>query len=468
MPRWLLLLRPYSFLAFHSGTALLNATKACDNCRLKRVRCQLGSVDEPQDPPCARCRRENKQCYFSSTRNKRTKIDGGHTLTNRNSSEPSRYEYQIPQNDSDMRNNHESVQFVYSPRSGGGPASNSDPDLGTASPDGQQTVSTLLDRQAYTTNDALGLLHDAAHHGRSSVTTEDLACSVAESGSRIASASAYSSPAKSKSERDRRVIDIALKTWNNLVFVHDGLITAEEALSYVDWFYNYLVPLSPVPSARFQDHSQHMNLLEEEPILAVTILTVASRYMKLSGPGSITRGYVVHDRLWNYLRSMISRVFWSEEAFTSMDSVPHSEAPSTTPSSVLRTMGTCEALLLLLEWYPRTLHFPPIDNDTNSIIVRDGTTHHITSQGRYGRMRSGVDWLRRSDRMCWSLLGLAQSLATELGMFDKQGITTEDYDYRSQDDMQRVHRIRRLIWVFSVQTSGRLGATSSELSRSHI
>jgi hypothetical protein len=168
--------------------------------------------------------------------------------------------------------------------------------------------------------------------------------------------------------------------------------------------------------------------------------------MKLSGPSSISRGYVIHDRLWNYLQAMISRVFWSEDAFMGVDPIPHSDAPSsgspTTPRIVLRTTGTCEAILLVLEWYPRSLQFPPIDNDTNSIIVRDGPASHITSQGRYGRMRSGVDWLGRSDRMCWSLLELGQSLATELGMFDKETTTTDGHDCGLQDDVQRAHRIK--------------------------
>ena len=35
------------------------------------MRCDLGPVDEPHDPPCVRCRREAKECYFSATRRKR-------------------------------------------------------------------------------------------------------------------------------------------------------------------------------------------------------------------------------------------------------------------------------------------------------------------------------------------------------------------------------------------------------------
>jgi hypothetical protein len=36
----------------------------------------LGSVDNPHDPPCVRCRRESKECFFSATRRKRKADDG--------------------------------------------------------------------------------------------------------------------------------------------------------------------------------------------------------------------------------------------------------------------------------------------------------------------------------------------------------------------------------------------------------
>jgi hypothetical protein len=45
--------------------------QACIPCRRRKVRCDLGSVDNPRDPPCVRCRRESKECFFSATRRKR-------------------------------------------------------------------------------------------------------------------------------------------------------------------------------------------------------------------------------------------------------------------------------------------------------------------------------------------------------------------------------------------------------------
>lgn len=49
--------------------------QACIPCRRRKVRCDLGSVDNPHDPPCVRCRRESKECYFSATRRKRKAED---------------------------------------------------------------------------------------------------------------------------------------------------------------------------------------------------------------------------------------------------------------------------------------------------------------------------------------------------------------------------------------------------------
>ena len=41
------------------------------------MRCDLGPVDDPREPPCVRCRRESKECYFSATRRKRKADEEG-------------------------------------------------------------------------------------------------------------------------------------------------------------------------------------------------------------------------------------------------------------------------------------------------------------------------------------------------------------------------------------------------------
>lgn len=44
--------------------------QACLNCRTRKVKCDLGPVDNPHDPPCVRCKRERKECIFTES-NKR-------------------------------------------------------------------------------------------------------------------------------------------------------------------------------------------------------------------------------------------------------------------------------------------------------------------------------------------------------------------------------------------------------------
>ena len=80
-------------------------------------------------------------------------------------------------------------------------------------------------------------------------------------------------------------------------------------------YYEYLSPLTPINPPDLRLVSTHANMIDEEPILTVTILTIASRYTNLEGPGGKTRSLMVHGRLWNYLRDMITRMFWGQEQF---------------------------------------------------------------------------------------------------------------------------------------------------------
>ena len=127
--------------------------------------------------------------------------------------------------------------------------------------------------------------------------------------------------------------------------------------------------------------------------------------------------------------------------------------------SIFRSQRTWEALLLLMEWHPRALHFPSWNEDTTSIIAKDtGITHpSMRDAGRCGRLRYGIDCLASSDRMCWSLLGTALSVAVELDVFDEydspmiikpdnaRGVVQDP----SQD--QRAYRIRQLICAYPIQ-----------------
>ncbi|KAJ1037666.1 hypothetical protein NDA11_003791 [Ustilago hordei] len=62
--------------------------KACDGCRTKKVKCELGDLAAPSEPPCARCKREMRPCLFTmstrgrgpKTRSSRSQAFGAHHL----------------------------------------------------------------------------------------------------------------------------------------------------------------------------------------------------------------------------------------------------------------------------------------------------------------------------------------------------------------------------------------------------
>jgi hypothetical protein len=265
----------------------------------------------------------------------------------------------------------------------------------------------------------------------------------------------------------------ALRAWSSLRFVRGGLFTAEEALDMVDYFYNFQSAFSPVVPECFRDHSQHATLIEQEPILTITILMIGSRYRKWTGPAAVARSYIVHDRVWRCLQRMISRLFWSEDFFVgefpSLRDPFLGSARAPQPayadswSHGFRTLGTCEALLLLLDWHPRALHFPPPDEDTSSIVISEPKRPRKTpSVTGYDGPGSGHDWLARSDRLCHSMLSTVLMLATEMGIFCENYLFRQDDRVRHDHsevirDQERCHRIRSLIWVYATQQPGQPG-----------
>ncbi|KAJ5120347.1 uncharacterized protein N7515_009735 [Penicillium bovifimosum] len=537
--------------------------QACDPCRKRKVKCDLGSVDNPRPPPCVRCRRESKRCEFSATRRKRKTSDiagdeaeaaailhrdkrmmVGEVAKNKSpveveappfASDPSQFDpesVRVKQRWSEApsatpaprytpsapisRAPPYSVERTVPPSYGGPPMMN-------------RTAVELLSPAITNTHEALHLLSEAA--GR----TEDLNRQSLEN--RFAakqSVSSYNSgpsplaqgnsprsmggsfvrtprsgvsmggstyfPAGVSGSVDPQSADAvpqrespvnntphdpgyldAIRAWSRLRFVRAGWLTVEEGMDYVAYYYENLAPMSPVVIPDFSLPSTHRTLLTDEPVLAVTILTIASRHLKPKGDGANTRAFYIHDRLWAYLRGMIERLFWGQEKFdpgTSGIGRPRSldlSSPSTSGKGgvkgQLRSLGTVEAMLLLTEWHPRNLHFPPGD-DENSLLDIDPQTHsradnplghdgeHTGSKGSEGRV-AFQKWLEpawRSDRMSWMLLSTAQALAFELGVFDpKEDAKTANEPLSEQT---RKRRLRRLILVFITHSSGRLGIPS--------
>ncbi|KAK6594774.1 Transcriptional activator ARO80 [Botrytis cinerea] len=479
--------------------------QACIPCRRRKVRCDLGSVDNPSDPPCVRCRRESKECFFSATRRKR-KADGTFRQNSMGAPPSARST---------------SNAFADSARMDPGPPLTPGGSIGRTQPlrrpqsesrqqeERDQNVENpeaqeVMRQEVYGPHDALDLLYKAATDspGHKRARLDSNSQESPRIGHRAQSASqSYQGPATQHTsfpishmrhttthtestidptlstgdtiplEKDHDLgYQDAIKAWSRFRFVRAGWFTAAEAIQYITYYYEFLSPLTPISPPTFKEPYTHPMLLVEEPILTVTLLTISSRYMEMSGAGGHSRSYAIHEQLWTYLRGMIERCLWGQEAFGGGFCGSGAEASLTSSTAPwrglrkgsLRTLGTIESLMILTEWHPRALHFPPAEATDELMLPVPGkedtfTTdeegkHHLPG-GVGGRRIEG--WLEpawRSDRMCWMLLSTAMGLGYELGM------TRPEYNEESY--RIRAARIKRLVLIYVTQLAGRLGWTN--------
>lgn len=525
--------------------------QACIPCRRRKVKCDLGSVDNPSDPPCVRCRRESKECFFSATRRKRKHEDGGADSLDgydqddymiRNGRKMVQGSPPAPNRQSSMgAPARASVSYTDNtpvpgppltpggsigrpqplrrPNQGerGDNSGNEDygdgPNTQLDNPEAQE----VMRREVYGPHDALDLLYKAATNNpghrreRSSSQLSPLLNNNSSVHQSLPPPSRSSNQAfpdhlmRPPEPRREAVIDPALaaeglerpertqeqgykdaiKAWSRFRFVRAGWFTPPEAIDYIDYYYSYLSPLTPISPPTFRDPGTHNTLLTEEPILTVTLLTIASRYKQITGPGGHCRSHAIHEQLWTYLRGMIERCLWGQEAFgggfcgSGADS--EAQTSSTAPwrglrKGSLRTLGTIESLMMLTEWHPRALHFPPAEaTDELMLPSYDVSDTYSTDDEAGARLPRGVggkrieSWLEpawRSDRMCWMLLSTAMGLSYELGVFDNieellaagGEMTRPEYD--DQGYRERAGRIKRLLLIYVTQLAGRLGWTN--------
>ncbi|EGS20814.1 putative specific RNA polymerase II transcription factor [Thermochaetoides thermophila DSM 1495] len=502
--------------------------QACIPCRRRKVRCDLGSVDDPHDPPCVRCRRESKECFFSATRRKRKADEDDPELEEyilRNGRKQARgasvtldrrYYSDMPLTPhgraQSSRRMGDSAKSVRSNSSAGGEFGNGEPNT----PLENLEARTVMRREVYGPHDALDLLYKAAtdkfndtssqkpeddpapnhaathstsRHLRQESEPRKLSSTTASGGYHSRHASRHETSADNAIDPELTRRDPtsdpgyqeALKAWNRFRFVRAGWFTAQEAIDYIDYYYKYLSPLTPISPPTFQNPASHLTLLTEEPILAVTLLTIASRYRRMPGTGGHCRSHAIHEQLWTYLRGMIERVVWGQEAFGGGfcgSGADENQSSSTAPwrglrRGSLRTLGTIESLMILTEWHPRALHFPP-NEATDELLVpapdakppsdSDGTQKPGGSFGGR-RIESWLEPAWRSDRMCWMLLSTAMGLAYELGVFDDidellaTGAITRP-EYEDEAYRLRANRIKRLLLIYLSQLAGRLGWTN--------
>jgi Fungal Zn(2)-Cys(6) binuclear cluster domain len=475
--------------------------QACDRCRSRKVKCDLGPVDNPHPPPCARCRRERVECRFAKQRkkekgdseerdeepgsNKRRRVGSGDSIPgapyNGSFTGYERGNDRVPALDPTLLGMQPPMSYTMRPSP---PSANTRPGRGAhemyRNPNNLEQKSlevhssaagkALTSNPPATTADSLITLQRAAQQ------LEDLEHDPrkVKDFQRSAAGGPAFAPEKKLTPEQKVARDRCLIVWRSARFVRAGWFTAEEAMLYVEYFYQKLQPMTPVDVTEFRPPGKHLALLTEEPVLAVTILTISSRYMRLTGRSSDTRAHKIHERLWASLMEQIQRLFWGQEQFgggftgAGVSKVRESASGQITWPGSLRTLGTIEALLLLSDWQPRSLHFPPDDDDNHLLNLDYDKLPNMTGTNGNAAHNPSLDtlpyasWLEpawRSDKMCWMLMGLAQALSSELGI-DLDSLAIPVVVSAAPDD-RRKNRIRRMVQVYVAQISGRNGIPCS-------
>ena len=127
------------------------------------------------------------------------------------------------------------------------------------------------------------------------------------------------------------------------------------------------------------------------------------------------------------------------------------------------------SLLLLSEFHPKSMHFPPRDDDGEILIFAEDEWTDAdldTTNGRNVMLSGWSEPVARSDQMCRSLIGMAYVLAYELGIFGDYANGIVPVEERAQTHNStanrrlREERVERALYIFTTQASGRFGLPS--------
>lgn len=310
-------------------------------------------------------------------------------------------------------------------------------------PAAEEQERATLKAGPYTSQDTLDILYskaaptDVQHNNLPSITEER----VQHESGRLS---------RDNLQLDDTVLQATRVIWSELIFIQDGLFTSDEAMIYLDFYQEHLDPVTPISCALYLDYAARADFLIQEPFLATTLLMISSRYCALPGIGAESRRFIIHERLWQRVQRIATRLFWAEDD------------PTTAWSGTqIRTIGTCEALLLVCEWHPRTVHFPP-GRDSLQLLTGD---HSKSRMGPSSAATSAAwkNWSWRSDRLTWSLIWTAFALAAELDM-SRPDTSSKERTHNSRpppsitkDTNARSSRLQQLLLIFITQTSNRIG-----------
>lgn len=403
--------------------------KACLNCRLRKVKCDLGSVDNPREGKCARCLRERKDCVFVESRrggsgtrqgssghksrsNSLTNVhSGGYSGGNNSDQELGPYgEESAPNGPVDLKPNQAESSSHFSTMEGAlvflaqaaGTIAKADERDNIDGVTKHRQIEAGIDKQETGSGD-----NSAPESGTESVPLAASLSNILNNPTRPPGAPGMAELAMALT-RPRLTVPAADGVYlarpqasrylSNIEYIGpDGLLSEQEAEMLVNLFFTTIHPFFPhVPKFL---HSP--KTLSGYPILLCAILTIASRYYSLEpkhgtlDEKSQARNIELHDRLWLYVQRLISQTVWAEAS--------------------TRSIGTIFAFLLFTEWNPRAIHWRWSDyanraDDPDQDSAADTNSNDVNL--------AGLGAMRRSYRMAWMLIGSAVRLAQDMGFME--------------------------------------------------
>lgn len=423
---------------FKSAKRFKRAYIACLNCRLRKVKCDLGNLNLPNDR-CARCERERRDCVFvdlkKRTVNKvREKSDSSPSPEHQPLKEDSAKHVSTMEGalvflanaagkiaTSDERDNLDArtkyEQFDRRPRFT--ESGNYDKDSRHSAPDPNLRPTSVDSSYSSMLNLATSTPHDVNPPLSMVSLIPPYTNRPIDRNTRLA----MPPPENAFSARPK-----GSNALEDIEYIgENGILSAPEAEYLINMFFSTMHPFFPyIP--KFLHLSK---VLAGYPILLCAILTISSRCHPLASNNAegLMKNIEIHDRLWLYVQRLISQTVWAEAS--------------------TRTIGTVFAFLLFTEWNPRAIHWRWSDyankaDDATETRVPDSDETGLGSgggalPGQLGEP-AGLGAMRRSHRMAWMLIGSAVRLAQDTGFMEvslKTFLATHTAEINSVVNMSR-------------------------------
>ena len=352
------------------GSKPRRAYLSCERCRKRKTRCEPLSG---QRQPCKRCSTDNQHCEFRASRRAKRKLS-------------------LPAEDAEPVSLHAHTGTDIGLPTSTPPVSVLPTNSDTLVTDHPKTTAPLdararlISTHIHNASDALDLLTFAAS-GNQAYDSPSATPSRQSQVSSVATSTAISNPPLN--------LD---RAWKSFSLIRKGIVSQQEVMNYLDFFFDQLWPLKPVVPPYYRERSTYVQLVTEEPLLVVCLVTLSSRYFPLPGNHGEIRSERIHWQAWRILQRSLQSVMWGTTA--------------------TRSLGAISAMLLLIDWHVKAINNPTdfsegedetdgyVDGHARGFQVSSDNTDSLTGQRKYG-MISLMEKLNivspayRSNKMSW-------------------------------------------------------------------